>query len=294
MGDIRLRQNRPQDAKSFFERAARLAPKDPRPHARLGLIYRALKDNSRAMDELNKALEIDPKLSDVLSLMASIEIQNKNPKKAVELVQAQISKQPENAQFQVLLGDVYRATGDLNSAEASFRKAIELKSDLTIAYMELGNLYYAKGSFDEAIRQFTEAAAKSPKQTAPHMILGVLYEKQGKFKEAEEHYRKVLDVNPKFVPAANNLAWILSENNGNLDVALTFAETAKEAQPDDPRISDTLGWIYYKKQAYLKSVSYLKGAVAKLPDSATVRYHLGMAYFKKGDKKPARQELSKS
>ena len=49
---------------------------------------------------------------------------------------------------------------------------------------------------------------------------------------------KVLALNPRFAPAANNLAWILSEHGGDKDKALTLAQTAKEQAPEDPRVSD--------------------------------------------------------
>jgi len=41
-------------------------------------------------------------------------------------------------------------------------------------------------------------------------------------------------------------------------------------------------------------VSELSFAAAKLPDNATVRYHLGMSYLKNGEKEKARQELEKA
>ena len=73
------------------------------------------------------------------------------------------------------------------------------------------------------------------------------------------------------------------EHGGNLDVALSYAQTAREQQPNDPHIADTLGWIYYKKNAYLLAVNLLKEAVEKLPKEPEVQYHYGMAQYKNGD-----------
>ena len=97
------------------------------------------------------------------------------------------------------------------------------------------------------------------------------------------HYEAILKLNPRFAPAANNLAWILVEQGGNLDVALSHAQTAREQQPNDPHIADTLGWIYYKKNAYLLAVNLLKEAVEKLPNEPDVHFHYGMAQYKNGD-----------
>lgn len=34
----------------------------------------------------------------------------------------------------------------------------------------------------------------------------------------------------------------------NIDETLNLAQSAKREVPEDPHISDTLGWIYYKKK----------------------------------------------
>ena len=77
-------------------------------------------------------------------------------------------------------------------------------------------------------------------------------------------------------------------------MALNLAQDAKAQVPDDPHISDTLGWIYYKKNIYGRAVSYLKEASEKVPDNPVIRYHLGMAYFKNDNKPMAKKELAKA
>ena len=126
------------------------------------------------------------------------------------------------------------------------------------------------------------------------MLLGVIYDARKRFDLSEKHYRAALAINPEFAPAANNLAYILSEQNTNLDEAMTFAQTAKEKLPDSPYVMDTLGWIYYKKGLYDLAIIEFSDSLAKIPDNAEVIYHLGMAYYKKGDTERARVELEKA
>src|SRR5207249_6838167 len=80
----------------------------------------------------------------------------------------------------------------------------------------------------------------------------------------------------------------------NIDVALALAQTAKEQLPDHPSVSDTLGWIYYKKRVYLKALDLLKDSVAKQPENPVYHYHLGMAYFKNGDTALAKLALTQA
>ena len=47
--------------------------------------------------------------------------------------------------------------------------------------------------------------------------------------------------------------------------------------PDDPHISDTLGWILYKRGVYQQATALLRESAAKRPESPEIQYHLGMA-----------------
>ena len=134
---------------------------------------------------------------------------------------------------------------------------------------------------DQAIEQFKKTLEKKPNQTAAHMFLGMIYDSKQDPDLAEKHYRAALDVNPEFAPAANNLAYLLADQNRDLNEALGLANIAKKANPEDPSIADTLGWVYFKRGLYPNAVSELTFAAEKLPDNATVRYHLGMSYLEK-------------
>jgi len=105
---------------------------------------------------------------------------------------------------------------------------------------------------------------------------------------------KALKINPKFPPAANNLAYLYVEKGESLDESLSLAQSAKEQLPDDPHISDTLGWVYYKKNIYSRAITYLQEARERVPNNASIHYHLGMAYSKGGDKAMANKELKQA
>ncbi len=67
---------------------------------------------------------------------------------------------------------------------------------------------------------------------------------------------------------------------------------AKRQVPDDPHISDTLGWVLYQKNIFTGAIPYLKEASEKIPDNPIVRFHLGMAYYKSDKKEMAKKELT--
>ena len=126
----------------------------------------------------------------------------------------------------------------------------------------------------------------------PYSKLGIIYQSQKQNKLAIRNYQKALDLNPDSIVAYNNLAGLTMEEGGNLDKALALAQKAKEKAPDNIPVSDTLAWIYYKKKLYTRAISLLeecrKQSEGKLPD---ILYHLGMAYYKNGDKEKAIKTL---
>ena len=107
--------------------------------------------------------------------------------------------------------------------------------------------YHIAGKTDQATKEFEAVLAKDSKVMQAHMMLGIIREGLKEYEQAQSHYEAALKLNPRFAPAANNLAWILVEHGGNLDVALSHAQMAREQQPNDSHIADTLGWVYYKK-----------------------------------------------
>ena len=66
------------------------------------------------------------------------------------------------------------------------------------------------------------------------MLLGMVHTHAGDTAKAEHAYQQALAVNPRFVPAANNLAYLYLRRGGDKEKALELAQTAKEAAPDDP------------------------------------------------------------
>ena len=89
----------------------------------------------------------------------------------------------------------------------------------------------------------------------------------------------------------NNLAFVIAEQGGDLDLALTYAQRAKQKLPQSPEVADTLGWIYIKKRLTPNAIEIYNDLVAKQPANSTYRYHLGMALLQRGDKPQARKEL---
>jgi tetratricopeptide (TPR) repeat protein len=206
-----------------------------------------------------------------------------------------VDQKPElSAMVYNLKGGVYLASKRNILAEEAFKKAIKVSPNYLKSYYALARIYISENKEDQAIAQYKALLDVNPKQASAHMLLATIYDLQKRFDLSEKHYRAALDVNPNFVAAANNLAYILADQDKDIEEAFNFARMAKEKFPNDPNVMDTLGWVYYKKGLYDSAIGEFTDCLEKMPENAAVIYHLGMAYYKKGDMENARAELEKA
>ena len=131
---------------------------------------------------------------------------------------------------------------DYDKAEASYKKAIELKADYADAYAGLASVYNAQ-------RKFDLAAAASAKATELSSTLGggntasggadalynqgVILWNGGKVAEAKKAFESAIQANPNHAEAHYQLGMALV-NEGNLTGAATEFETYMKLAPDGP------------------------------------------------------------
>jgi tetratricopeptide (TPR) repeat protein len=212
----------------------------------------------------------------------------------VERVQRQIALVPRSGAHHALLGSIHLARRQTGLAETAYLKALELEPGLVAAYVQLGGLYAQTAAYDQALAKLEAALRVNPQNTAALMLTGVIHEQRGEIPKARDAYESVLAINPRFAPAANNLAWLHAEHGGDQERALELAQTAKRLAPDDPYISDTLGWILARRGVKQQALTLLKESATKLPDNMQVQYHLGMTYAQLGDSDNARRALARA
>ena len=294
LGSAYLAKREPAKATETYRTMAAKWPRDPRGPYFVGLGLRAQGNQAEATREFGTALVLAPGYVDPLAQLVSMAFAESQPDAALRRVKKQIALAPRVAGLHYLLGTVYQARGEAEPAEAAYLKALALEPRFGAAYLQLGALYGATGRYEKALAELNKRLKASPKDVSALMLAGIIYERKGDVDKAEEAYQKVLADEPRFAPAANNLAWLYSEHGGDQGRALQLAQTAKEAAPDDPHISDTLGWILYKRGVYDQALALLQQSAAKLPESAEVQYHLGMAAYRLGDKSLARRALGSS
>ncbi len=125
------------------------------------------------------------------------------------------------------------------------------------------------------------------------MMAAQIHLNRGDLAKAAAAYEHVLAANPRFSPAANNLAWVLAQNANTKERALQLAQVAKEGAPDDPYVSDTLGWILHQRGVHERAWTLLKDSAAKVPRNSEIQYHAGVVALKIGQTDVAREHFQR-
>ena len=94
---------------------------------------------------------------------------------------------------------------------------------------------------------------------------------------ARKSVEEAIRINPADWQAINNLAVVLSDNLGQHEQALRYAQEAV-AKSGSPSTRDTLGWIQVKLGRFSDAVANLAHAIRLDPTSVEAHFHLGEAY----------------
>ena len=286
-------------AEQQIQKAIDVAPKSSIGYIQLGNLKLLQKQLPEAEKAYQQALDRDPASADALSGLMNVYISQKQVDKAVTVANAQIAKAPNSSPLYDLLGTLlFNNKKDLDGAEMALKKSAELDKGNADALVKLGQVQIAKGAVDQAIATYQNSIKDNPKEASFYILMGELYESKQQWDQAKGAYQKALEIRPDNPLASNNLAYVMVETGGNVDVALSLAQAGRRGMPDSPNAADTLGWVYFQKGAYKSAIDLFQEAIKlteknKIADDPTVHYHLGLAYQKDNQPALARQHLER-
>ena len=285
-------------AEADIRKAIDVAPQNSFGYVQMGNLKLAQKQYSEAGKAYQQALDLNANSKDALRGLMNTYLAQKQIDRAIAAANAQIAKSPNNSDFYDLLGSVlFRVKKDLNGAEAAFRKSVELDKNNTDVCDQAGSGTSSQRRDRPSDRDLS-AGDPVTILTRPNFMSfwASCIESTRDWTKAQDAYQKTLGLRPNDPLASNNLANVMLQSGGNLDEAMSLAQTARRGMPDSPNAADTLGWVYYQKGVYGSAISMFQEALklqSKLhaPDNPDIHYHLGMAYLKTQQPALARQQL---
>ena len=281
-------------ADEYIKRSLEKEPNNPAAYVQLGNLRMAQNQPADAQRAYQQALDQDPNSTDALGGVLNVDLIQKQPDRAVATVKTQLARYPKNVGFHIMLGQLLmEQKKDLAGAEQEFKQASDLDKKNSEALVKLGLVQSERGATDQALQTYLDGSKINPKEIAFYLLAGGIYESRQDWEHAKQQYQKVLEIQADNPLASNNLAYVMLQQGGNVDVAFAMAQTARRQLPNNPSSADTLGWAFYHKHVYTSAINLLKEAVKKEPDNPLFNYHLGLAYAKSGQAGLARQQLDR-
>ncbi len=271
-----------------------------RPDLGIGFYFAAMMDEAArnpdaARTGYEAALQRQPDSAEPLAALVRLDVGQNQRARAIERLETVISQFPDNVIARNLKGEVLTADQQFAEAQAVFSEAIAKAPQWWMPYRGLAIAKIAAGDIDGATAALDEGFDKTGGAFALASDLAALYERTQRADEAIKVYERVVAKNPGSIPAANNLAMLLvsyRSDAASLDRARQLADQLTAST--EASYVNTRGWVMYKRGEYQEALPLLQQAVNQSPDSPVMRYHLGMAQLKLGDKEAARQNLEQA
>ncbi len=185
-------------AKSAFLQGLELDPTKPETAYFLALTEAELKNNSSALEYMNKALlnGYEPK-KDVLVKLGEYNLNDQKYSDAVKYYEEALGENPQSVND--FIRPIWISIDYLNDPDEALRladMALEKYSELAMAHNLQGWAYLAGDDFDNAEIALNKALEIDKKMAGAYLNLGKLYEKKGEKSEALKNYKIAYEIDP--------------------------------------------------------------------------------------------------
>jgi tetratricopeptide (TPR) repeat protein len=287
LGEAQLKQGKTAEGEVTAEKAYKLLPEDADPHivAAFSLQERGLV--AWAEREYRHVMKIGPTgaLHDLRARFLLAEMLHDNLKEldAAQVLQGAVSAMEKDPTVLQAVERLGRDPGGIRSRMHFFysqhaaeqkdeKKALEqlalgAKADPTDADVLIA-MYRAPGA-DEAWRTNTKKLIASAAEHFRTQVRDYTVQARAAGTEPQREY-----VNRQLASACNQLAWLVSNTEGDFDEALRCSQQSLELRPETGGYLDTLGRCYYAKEDFANAVKYQTRAVELEPHTVQIRRQL--------------------
>ncbi len=252
-------KNRFRNTVNTLEAIRRLRPQDAEFHDLLGLAWYEIGDAKKASDELQQAIQLEPRNPDWYFQLGLVYLKHHTPDLAEIVFEHGLAQLPDSAWLWLGLGLSQHFKDDTGSAQKSVRKALLLDPGLVEGYVLLGDILETDGRLSEARDVFTQAIAKKP-----NLYIGYYY--------------------------CGKVA--LEAGESQTQQALTFLTRAVDLNPDFAEGHFERGRALEQSGKLQQAVAEYKASLAKDGNLSQAHYRLALVYRKLGETQVADEELA--
>lgn len=167
-------------------------------------------------------------------------------------LKAEIAQSENCANHYYQLGMAFLAKQSYADAEEAFLSSVRLSPRLAEGFVQLGGLCLMRDDLDGCLRYNEEAANIRAKYPVPHANIGFVHLQRGDVEKAKISINKALKWDPNFVQARATLASALFME-GNYDGSIEESMKVIQKEPAFGPAWNNLALAYFEKEEYAKA-----------------------------------------
>jgi len=184
---------------------------------------------------------------------------------------------PTDAEAMAFLGHTKAQLG--RPAFNDLAGAVESQPDWPLGHYLLGLYYLKQAAYEFAAEELRTTLRLDPGNAQALADLARAYVGQGQYLDAEKALVEATKSAPDDITFQSALVRFYADHTFQVtDRGLAAARAAADHAPEDPRVRDMLGWMYFLAGNSSQARLHLESAVLLDPDLASAHYHLGMLH----------------
>jgi tetratricopeptide (TPR) repeat protein len=188
LGNSYIRTQNPEGSRECFARMFAIPPGTASAYLINAQMMIRQQVETMAEKELQKALELDPKLPQANFLLAELAIYGAQIERGIELLKNEIAINPAFGMAYYRLGEAYTRNLKWDEAIAPLQKSIWLSPFFSGPYIVLGKVYLKKGDLPNAENILKRALRMDPNNFTGHHLLAQVLQQANRVEEARKEF----------------------------------------------------------------------------------------------------------
>ncbi len=231
------------------------------------LLYASLDDQEGALQHLREFGIANPRYnSEMLVGQGEILVQLDRKNEAMQLLADELENNPED--------------------ETLHEAQVQL-------YLVLAQDAIREQEYGEAARILNRALGDYPDNMSVRYSQALLFQERGRLRKAVTALEALVDDHPEDAGLLNALGYLLTDELDRHTEAREYLQKALAAEPDNPAIIDSMGWVLFKLGEYEAALDYLERAFRLFPDPE-VAAHIVDVQWALGNEDLAQELLQES
>jgi clan AA aspartic protease (TIGR02281 family) len=272
-----------EKALDYLSRDINDNPKAALTHYYRSLIYRNMKENSKALKDINEAIQyFNSKEKKLLSashvIRAEIYYNIDNTEKTIEDYAIAIKLEPNNPSIYIYRAEIFYELDRYKDAENDYKKALEIDESLPGAYAGLGRNYIVQKQYNEAEKILNKLIKLSPEFDIAYQYRAWLNYEQGNYDNAINDIFKsiLLDETNR-----NNQSYFLNYSDKNYALAHNKLATQIANNPDKELWYLLRTSVYENENKYFRAIEDYNKLLKITEENtkASMYYYRGKCYM---------------